>query len=1053
MTTGDSSTRFDQLRDVQAPGDPVQYRLILDSVEQAMFPEEESRTLVIDRYVVRDKLGAGGRGVVYRAKDPELERDVAIKLVRLDGESGTDSDVESSLLLREAKAIARLAHPNVVNVFDAGTMALAELMPEVPPDELPQGDSCAYVVMELVEGQTLREWLDDRNPGWREILEKFVGAAHGLMAAHGVEIVHRDFKPSNVIIGADGRARVLDFGVAHLGRDDAGTSVASLSIVDDEIVDEEASDLSRTGVVAGTPAYMAPEQHAGQRTDWRVDQYAFCVALFEALFGARPFSGDTMAEIESKKKLGEIDPVPRRQAIPRAVTRAVEQGLAPDPEDRHPSMEALVRVLERALTPRYKRLIVPGAALSVAAAATLYALVSVPSEDNPADCGRPAADLSAEAWNPDLAARIEARFEEVAPTYADAVWRTVRGTLDRYTDEWRQARDGVCEQPGAPESTAALQCLEARRNSLLALTQVLADGDEGVVRRAANAADVLPSVATCTDPDAAKEVARLGTADAEAMARATALSTTGQLPEAKKAVAEVVEALEARGEEPSPGLLHVRGRLQHQLGDYEKAAEFYAQAETRAESLGNEYWALRTQIDRASLKTDRGRVEDAFNQLRVAEARLKRFGRSRELEYAYHWAGARIAFDQRKPAETRRHLDALWDLSRTSSREKEKVDLQMFEGIVQMTAGKPVEAADTLSALLRQERVRLGREHPSLALIHLNLGATLTQAGDPKGGVRESARAGEIYGVTTAPSHPALLATLINEAEAYRALGNTTTALERANQAIARLEHVGENNQFAAAARAAHAQTLRDRGDLPRALEEAKRALSTRREVLGKTNPDTLNSMAQVAELALLAGQHEYARAMLDDAADGLKGAELDERRAEPWMTAALRASWAAAVGKKSEAEEYLASAPPQWAEVPANLPEQFWVLEKEAELAMRLGNQDAARKRTRSLLALLDAGRAGAPGLQVRAQVIRARVALLEGDRGGAVIAVDEALELADRGEVDGMARVQAHLAAAKVHASTDPKKARAQRRAAETMLDELDVGASVRALLTTRW
>ena len=271
----------------------------------------------INRYVVEHELGRGGMGVVLAAYDPELHRPVAMKLVRPE-----QNDPEGrARLLREARAMARVAHPNVVTVFDVG--------------EGPDGQ--VFVAMELVDGMSLRATLHTPRP-LAKTLDLFVQAAKGLAAAHAVGLVHRDFKPDNVLVGRDGRVRVTDFGLVR-GLGDGGEAPLTLA---------KGTPLTATGALLGTPAYMAPEQHVGAPADARADQYAFGIALFEALVGVRPFPTASLAATSDAKLKEQRLPWPASSPVPAEIRAAVDRALARDPDKRHPSMNDLIAILERA---------------------------------------------------------------------------------------------------------------------------------------------------------------------------------------------------------------------------------------------------------------------------------------------------------------------------------------------------------------------------------------------------------------------------------------------------------------------------------------------------------------------------------------------------------------------------------------------------------------------------------------------------------------------------------------------------------------------------------
>ncbi|MEZ4383916.1 MAG: serine/threonine-protein kinase [Nannocystaceae bacterium] len=275
----------------------------------------------VGRYIVRKAIGAGGMGVVYLAQDPELDRLVALKLLhRSDG----DEDARERLL-REAKATARLAHPNVVSVFDVGPY---------------EGGS--FVALEYVHGGTLRQWLHQPGRAWVEIVQALIHAGHGLAAAHAAGLVHRDFKPENVLVGDDGRPRVLDFGLARVAapaEERAGPAMIPAGS------DATATVLSTEGGLIGTPAYMAPEQHLGEGADARTDQFSFCVALYEALHGARPFAGDDLRTLSLSIVRGELSTGYRSPRVPDWLNQALERGLRVAPERRFGSMRELLATL------------------------------------------------------------------------------------------------------------------------------------------------------------------------------------------------------------------------------------------------------------------------------------------------------------------------------------------------------------------------------------------------------------------------------------------------------------------------------------------------------------------------------------------------------------------------------------------------------------------------------------------------------------------------------------------------------------------------------------
>jgi serine/threonine protein kinase len=268
-----------------------------------------TRGASIGRYVVLDLVGRGGMGEVYAAYDPDLDRKVALKLLHDAGASGESRSSSQNRLLKEAKAIARLSDPSIVVVHDAGTYA-----------------GRVFVAMEFVDGQTLATWLGDKPRTWPEIRGVFLAAGRGLAAAHAAQIVHRDFKPQNVMVAADGAVRVMDFGLASGAGD--GDAPAGPAPEHADFAHTAAFALTRTGTLLGTPAYMAPEQYLGRRADARSDQFSFCVALYQALHGERPFAGDSLSALAENVTRGRLrDPSARLAA--QAVASRPQRGSGP----------------------------------------------------------------------------------------------------------------------------------------------------------------------------------------------------------------------------------------------------------------------------------------------------------------------------------------------------------------------------------------------------------------------------------------------------------------------------------------------------------------------------------------------------------------------------------------------------------------------------------------------------------------------------------------------------------------------------------------------------
>src|SRR5262249_33063129 len=292
------------------------------------------RGATLGRYTVLGQLGRGAMGIVYSAHDPELDRKVALKLIRPEASDQLGLEKGRARLMREAQAMARLAHPNVVAVYDVGTLH----------DQV-------FVAMEYVAGDTLTGWLKRKVRSWREVVDLFRQAGRGLAAAHAAGLGHRDFKPGNVLVDRTRPAHVVDFGLARAAERPQEAAAPSVAVLTETEVESTSSvlaaPLTRSGTIMGTPAYMAPEQLLARPTDRRTDQFSFCVALYEALYDQRPFGGDTIARLIAEVVHGKVKAPPPSSRVPSWIHRVLLRGLQPRQENRYASMDALLADLER----------------------------------------------------------------------------------------------------------------------------------------------------------------------------------------------------------------------------------------------------------------------------------------------------------------------------------------------------------------------------------------------------------------------------------------------------------------------------------------------------------------------------------------------------------------------------------------------------------------------------------------------------------------------------------------------------------------------------------
>lgn len=426
------------------------------------------------RYRLLEGLGAGAMGTVYAAYDEQLDRKVALKVIR-------PRNAELSLrerTLREARALARLSHPNVVHVYEVGEV---------------EGE--LFVAMEFLAGPTLRAWMDAKPRPWSETLAVLCAAGEGLAAAHAEGIVHRDFKPHNAMFSADGRVRVLDFGLARIhAQAPAGAQVGQ----------EPGGDLvlTQTGALVGTPAYMAPEQFAAGEVGPYTDQFAFCVVLFEALYGLRPFPGRTVGQLRAAVEAGSLVERPRGSEVPRWVHAVIERGLAGDPDARWPSMEALVAALRRDPGARRRRRWLSSVALA-GLALSAGVLLARSSEAPPRQCPDPRATM-ATLWSEERAQGLREHLERGHGARAEAIMEKVAPRLDDYARGWIEQRDEACRSHAQGLQSKLVyerrtQCLDQRMFGLASFLLELEQTNEETLAATLVLLDELPSLAACAD--------------------------------------------------------------------------------------------------------------------------------------------------------------------------------------------------------------------------------------------------------------------------------------------------------------------------------------------------------------------------------------------------------------------------------------------------------------------------------------------------------------------------------------------------------------------------
>ncbi len=763
----------------------------------------------LGRYVVLGRLGAGGMGVVYAAWDPELDRRVAVKLLHR-RVGGTDGPAR---MLREAQALARLQHENVLAVHDVGQV----------------GDR-VFVATELVPGGTLAAWLAGRPP-WREVLRAFAQAGRGLQAAHAAGLVHRDFKPENVLLGPESRVRVVDFGLARTDTSDERTATGSSS---GSLL---GSPLTQEGAIVGTPAYMAPEQHAGRAVGPPADQFSFAVALWEGLYGERPFAGTTVQSVRAEVLAGRVQPAPRGP-VPRRLQAVLARALEVEPERRYPSMEALLAALARDPARAWRRrLAMLGGAFAIGLA-TLGALAV--RAERAQRCPAAAARRAQEAWPVARRRGIEQAFAATGAPRAEATAARVASRLDAWIERWRESSERTCERSHREGDATALlgeRCLERRRAAFSALVSRLLAADADVVRGAAEAAGALEDVAGCEDalslsvePDAPEAsmrdraaalssrldaarveidlgrlrdaTASLGPlcADAHALGyaplvaeaeylRGYALELQTQGGEAGEALARAAVAglegghlrIAARA---LAGRAFVVGLMQN---DRARADELAAEAEALARRAHDGQARIILELARGGTLHVAGRMREALVPFGRALAEAEKLEGSAPplLVHTLQWIGnAELRLGELDRAQAT-HARAL--SLRESTLGPDHPDLArslMALGAIDLERGQPAAARAAFERAVRIA-AQLGADDPTASYARAYLGRACVRAGDLEAAARELAAARASIERALGPEHTSLAMALLGQGELALARGDPRAAAAPLERALA----------------------------------------------------------------------------------------------------------------------------------------------------------------------------------------------------------------------------------------------------------------------------
>ena len=767
------------------------------------------------RYRIESCVGFGAGGTVYRAHDPELDRTVALKVLRSGPGGSTQPD---SRWTREAKVMAKVVHPNVVTVHDVGL-----------------ADDHLFIAAEFVEGGTLDEWRKEAPRSWQEVLALFVEAGRGLAAIHDCGLVHRDFKPHNVMVGRDGRVRVTDFGLARLlpELDDDDVALTHDSPHASSVFAETLVSRTRPGTLVGTPSYMAPEQLRGELADARSDQFAFCVSFYEALWDRRPFEGKTLVEL-AERVCNEAPTVPPpRPHVPRWVTAVVLRGLSRRPSDRFEDMHALLHALTEA--PRRRRL-----RMISAAVVTGFAVVAVG--------GYAAAGLAHDPCEVDEhgarsvldASRVSITAGLVrAPEIGSAVLRD----LDAWAEAWRDTSRQVCEATDAESSSShqlGLQraCLDRRLSELRAVTEILASSQDGDVERALDILGILARPERCSDAEtlaavepawstpAARMLAREIAGDID---RADALRAAGRLTDARELAETVLTRVPDDDE-----LLAVRAEALVTLGQVQSAVK---DADAAEKALFAGIWAAEASghVEMAA----RGWIE-LVNVL----------GNQRE-----DHAGAERAAE-RAAAAVHRLRDP-----------GSAIDLAANRAVSASMQGKYEDALEQQRQVLERARAVFPDGHPNIARIHFNVAAVLTNLGRPDEALEHAREGLALFEASFSGRHPVLVEMLntLGAIQLHRGDKDAGRAYLDRGLALAR-ELLPEGHLNTASIVSNLAQIDVWDGRHAEAADGYRQALAIYRAAYGSEHPDVALSLHNLAAAIEGTGDRQQALALYREA-------------------------------------------------------------------------------------------------------------------------------------------------------------------------------------------
>lgn len=857
------------------------------------------RGSLVGRYMVLRELGAGGMGVVYAAEDPELDRKVALKLlhteVREPAGSGSTTAARTRLL-REAQALAKLAHPNVVAVHDVG-----------------EHDGRVWLAMEYVDGVTLSAWLKEERRGWREVLAVMSAAGRGLAAAHEAGLLHRDFKPDNVMVARDGRVRVMDLGLA---KSTQANLVAALEVSTDQATAKAselgvlAMRLTQAGALMGTPAYMSPEQFGGGEVDARADVFAYCVTLWESLYGEPPFAGRTLLELVASVLAGKVQTPASSRSVPRWLRRTCERGLKTDVRARWPSMQELLLALARGQTRMRTRraLAVVGAVVVLVAGGEGLRRHDVAQRVLACDAEGAAIDA---VWNDAVRTKLRQGLLATQVSYAGTTIEKVMPYFDAQAEAWRAARTEVCLDARVRGTWSAelldrsVWCLEETRLELSTLAAELSHADAKSIQKAVPAAATMGQVGPCSD---ALRLTRLPAppedragvmAVREELSRAGALLRSGSY---SQGLATAQSALERAGSLDWPPLVAearvLVGQGFEQTGAYDKAEAEFAEAYFTAAEAGA--WGkaaeaasgLARALGRFKAEYDEGlrwarHIDVALSALGEPETGLRRALSLTHLANIHYLRGDYVE-------ALALHARALAIREKTLGPQHPDVAVSLNNlAVAHNTRGEDNEAIVLFERALAIDEAALGAQHPDIAYSLHNLANLHLARGEDKKAEALYTRALAVREAALGPDHPNVAHSLNSLANLHLSHKEYAAAEPLLRREMAIFEKtLGPEHPDLATPLQNLADVHKGRGQNEAAIALLTRALAIREKAQGPEHPDLAFPLTDIADIELERGRAREALGPAERAVSILISAKVGGERLADSRFVLARALW-----------------------------------------------------------------------------------------------------------------------------------------------------------------